>query len=56
MLLVYALLMVVAGGARKQIAIREQRAGLCTAKLMVVADDANILVAQKVLKAAQITA
>ena len=56
MLLGCALLMVVAGGAKRQVAIREQRAALCTAKLTVVAADANILVAQRVLKAAQITA
>ena len=55
-LLASALHMVVAGGVRKQDATREQRVELCTAKLMVAAVDANILVAQRVLKAARIAA
>lgn len=55
-LLASALHMVVEGGVRKQDATREQRVELCTAKLTEVAVDANILVAQRALKAARITA
>lgn len=45
----------VAEGVRNQAATRVQRAELCTVKLTVVADGANILVAQRVLKAEQIS-
>lgn len=54
-LLAYALLMVVVGGVKGQVAIKEQKAELFTARPTVEADDANTLVARRVLKAAQIT-
>ncbi|KAF2297903.1 hypothetical protein GH714_004913 [Hevea brasiliensis] len=53
-LLAVAFHMVVAEGVRNQVATRELRAGLCTARPMGVDGDVNSLVAQKVQKVAQI--